>query len=47
MLIAGAAGTITGSRLADRFGRLPVIRTSFAVTAAGLAAIVVTGCRGC
>jgi hypothetical protein len=24
-----------------------VIRTSFAVTAAGLAAIVVTGCRGC
>jgi hypothetical protein len=24
-----------------------VIRASFAVTAAGLAAIVVTGCRGC
>ena len=47
MLIAGAAGTITGGRLADRFGRLPVIRASFAVTAAGLAAIVVTGCRGC
>jgi len=37
------AGTITGGRLADRFGRLPVIRASFAVTAAGLAAIVVTG----
>lgn len=43
MLIAGAAGTITAGRLADRFGRLPVIRSSFAVTAAGLAAIVVTG----
>lgn len=43
MLIAGAVGTITGGRLADRFGRLPVIRVSFAVTAAGLAAIVVTG----
>jgi MFS transporter, FSR family, fosmidomycin resistance protein len=43
MLIAGAAGTITAGRLADRFGRLPVIRASFAVTAAGLAAIVVTG----
>ena len=47
MLIAGAAGTITGGGLADRFGRLPVIRASSAVTAAGLAAIVVTGCRGC
>ena len=43
MLIAGAAGTVTGGRLADRFGRLPVIRGSFAITAAGLAAIVVTG----
>lgn len=43
MLIAGAIGTITGGRLADKFGRLPVIRGSFAVTAPGLAAIVVTG----
>ncbi len=43
MLIAGAIGTITGGRLADRFGRLPVIRGSFAVTAAGLAAIVLAG----
>ena len=43
MLIARAAGTVTGGRLADRFGRLPVIRGSFAVTAAGLGAIVVAG----
>src|SRR5207248_3090174 len=35
MLAAGAAGTITGGRLADRYGRLPVIRASFAVTALG------------
>lgn len=43
MLAAGAIGTITGGRLADKFGRLPVIRASFAVTALGLLAIVVTG----
>jgi FSR family fosmidomycin resistance protein-like MFS transporter len=43
MLVAGAAGTVTGGQLADRFGRLPVIRVSFAVTALGLAAIVLTG----
>lgn len=43
MLVAGAVGTITGGRLADRFGRLPVIRASFAVTALGLPAIVLTG----
>ena len=43
MLAAGAAGTITGGRLADRFGRLAVIRASFAVTALGLPAIVLTG----
>lgn len=43
MLMAGAAGTVTGGRLADRFGRLPVIRGSFAVTAPGLAAVVLTG----
>jgi MFS family permease len=40
---AGAAGTITGAGLADRFGRLPVIRVSFAVTTVGLAAIAVAG----
>lgn len=43
MLVAGAIGTITGGRLADRFGRLPVIRGPFAVTAAGLAAIALAG----
>lgn len=43
MLAAGAIGTITGGRLADKFGRLPVIRASFAVTALGLLAIVLTG----
>lgn len=42
MLAAGAAGTVTGGRLADKYGRLPVIRASFAVTALGLAAIVLT-----
>jgi FSR family fosmidomycin resistance protein-like MFS transporter len=43
MLMAGAAGTITGGRLADRFGRLPVIRISLAVTALGLLAIALAG----
>ena len=43
MLAAGAAGTVTGGRLADRFGRLPVMRVSFAATAAGLLALVFTG----
>ena len=43
MLVAGAVGTITGGRLADRFGRLPVIRASFAVTALGLLPIALTG----
>ncbi|HCU94671.1 MAG TPA: MFS transporter [Actinobacteria bacterium] len=43
MLAAGAAGTITGGRLADRFGRLPVMRVSLAVTFAGLLAIAFTG----
>lgn len=35
-------GTVSGGRLADRFGRRPVIRVSFAVTALGVA-IVLTG----
>lgn len=43
MLAAGATGTITGGRLADRFGRLPVMRVSLAVTFAGLLAIAFTG----
>jgi FSR family fosmidomycin resistance protein-like MFS transporter len=43
MLAAGPTGTITGGRLADRFGRLPVIRVSFAVTALGLLAIALAG----
>ncbi len=40
MLAAGAAGTVTGGRLADRFGRLPVMRVSLAVAALGLLAVV-------
>jgi FSR family fosmidomycin resistance protein-like MFS transporter len=43
MLAAGADGTVTGGRLADRFARRPVMRASFAATAAGLLAIVFTG----
>ena len=43
MLAAGADGTVTGGRLADRFARLPVMRASFAATADGLLAIVFTG----
>ncbi len=43
MLAAGAAGTVTGGRLADRFGRLPVMRVSFGVAAAGLVALALTG----
>jgi MFS transporter, FSR family, fosmidomycin resistance protein len=43
LLAAGAAGTVTGGRLADRFGRLPVMRVSFGITVAGLLAIVFTG----
>ncbi|MGH3069346.1 MAG: MFS transporter [Streptosporangiaceae bacterium] len=42
MLAAGALGTVTGGRLADRFGRLPVTRGSFAVSVLGLLAIVLT-----
>lgn len=38
-LASGAAGTVVGGRLADRFGRLPVTRISFAVAAAGLVAL--------
>lgn len=40
MLAAGAAGTVTGGRLADRFGRLPVMRVSLAVAALGLLGVV-------
>ncbi len=43
MLAAAAVGAVTGGRLAGRFGRLPVIRASFAVTALELAALVLTG----
>jgi MFS transporter, FSR family, fosmidomycin resistance protein len=43
MLVSGAAGTVVGGRLADRFGRLPVTRISFGVAAAGLVAVAFTG----
>lgn len=43
MLAAGAAGTVVGGRLADRFGRLPVMRVSLAVAAAGLVGVAFTG----
>ncbi len=39
-LAGGAVGTVTGGRLADAHGRLQVTRLSFAVTAAGLVAVV-------
>lgn len=39
-LAGGAAGTVTGGHLADRYGRIPVTRLSFAAAAAGLAAVV-------
>jgi MFS transporter, FSR family, fosmidomycin resistance protein len=54
-LIAGAVGTLGGGRLADRFGRRPVLRWSFVVAtplilvyvlvggAVGIAAIVLAG----
>jgi MFS transporter, FSR family, fosmidomycin resistance protein len=42
MLASGAAGTVAGGRLADRFGRLPVTRVSFAVAAAALVALAFT-----
>ncbi len=35
----GALGTITGGRVADRFGRLPVVRTSLAATIPGMLAV--------
>jgi len=38
----GAVGTITGGRLADRFGRLPVTRASFVATIFSLLAVVLT-----
>ncbi|HYA45458.1 MAG TPA: MFS transporter, partial [Acidimicrobiales bacterium] len=42
LIASGAAGTVTGGRLADRYGRLPVTRASIAGTAAGLVAVVLT-----
>ncbi len=38
----GAVGTITGGRLADRFGRLPVTRVSLAATVVSLLAVALT-----
>jgi FSR family fosmidomycin resistance protein-like MFS transporter len=38
----GAVGTITGGRLADRFGRLPVTRASLVATIFSLLAVVLT-----
>jgi len=42
MVGCGAVGTITGGRLADRFGRLPVTRASLLATVVGLLAVVLT-----
>jgi MFS transporter, FSR family, fosmidomycin resistance protein len=41
-LASGALGTVTGGRLADRHGRLPVTRLSFVAAAAGLVVVVLT-----
>ncbi len=38
----GAVGTITGGRLADRFGRLPVTRVSFVASIVSLLAVALT-----
>jgi FSR family fosmidomycin resistance protein-like MFS transporter len=42
LLAAGAVGTVTGGWLADRFGRVRVMRASFALTALGLLALVLS-----
>jgi FSR family fosmidomycin resistance protein-like MFS transporter len=42
-LIAGAAGTLLGGRLADRFGRRPVLRWSFVVAAPLILVYVLVG----
>lgn len=41
-LIAGACGTLLGGVLADRYGRLPVIRVGFAITLPGLLGLVLS-----
>ncbi|MEV4741944.1 MFS transporter [Streptomyces sp. NPDC049555] len=40
LYLGGAAGTVTGGRLADRYGRLPVIRWSYLLTVAAVAGVV-------
>jgi MFS transporter, FSR family, fosmidomycin resistance protein len=42
-LIAGAVGTLIGGRLADRFGRRPVLRWSFVVTVPLILVYVLVG----
>jgi MFS transporter, FSR family, fosmidomycin resistance protein len=42
-LIAGAVGTLVGGRLADRFGRRPVLRWSFVVSAPLILVYVLAG----
>ena len=42
-LLAGALGTIFGGRLADRFGRRPVLRWSFVVSAPLILVYIVVG----
>ena len=38
----GALGTVTGGRIADRFGRLPVVRASLAATIPSMLAVILT-----
>ncbi|MBP2329713.1 FSR family fosmidomycin resistance protein-like MFS transporter [Kibdelosporangium banguiense] len=40
LYLGGAIGTVTGSKLADRFGRLRVVRWSYALTVLAVAGVV-------
>ncbi|GAB2590666.1 MFS transporter [Streptomyces capparidis] len=40
LYLGGAAGTVAGGRLAARFGRLPVVRWSYALTGLAVAGVV-------
>ncbi|GAA5190858.1 MFS transporter [Rugosimonospora acidiphila] len=40
LYLGGAVGTVAGGRLATRFGRLPVVRWSYAVTVLAVAGVV-------
>ncbi|MFC7544980.1 MFS transporter [Plantactinospora sp. GCM10030261] len=41
LYVGAAAGTVTGGALADRYGRLPVVRWSYALTCLAVAGVVI------